>query len=473
MTRRLLLTIAGAVVLLGLVAMAVLLFADVNRFKPRLEAAASDALGMGVRFDGRLGIALFPSFHVSVEDGHILGEHGVDVASAKRVSLWIELLPLLRREFRLRRIELSRPTLSIERDREGRVNVERLKKVAVLLAALDDASVSLSDGKLLYLDRRSGEAFEATDFDLAVSHIRLAGKGNPQAWKDLSLKAELACGEIRTRRLSVSALKVLVDGKDGVFELKPITMRVFGGRAAGSILADLSGPIPLGQVRCSLPRFRIEEFLKTLSPKQAAEGAMDFSSSLSMRGRTTSEMVRSAAGVMSLRGENLVLEGTDLDHALSRFESSQNFKLVDVGAVFFAGPMGLAVTRGYDFGSLFRGSGGNAKISTLVSNWKVERGVAQARDVAMATAKNRIALQGGLDFVNGQFADVTVAVIDAKGCARVRQAIHGSFANPVVEKPRVLKSLAAPVLKLYRRARGVFPAAPCEPFYSGSVAAPR
>jgi AsmA protein len=146
---------------------------------------------------------------------------------------------------------------------------------------------------------------------------------------------------------------------------------------------------------------------------------------------------------------------------------------VDVGAVFFAGPMGLAVTRGYDFGSLFRGSGGNARITTLVSNWKVERGVAQAKDVAMATAKNRIALQGGLDFVHGQFADVTVAVIDAKGCARVRQAIHGSFANPVVEKPRILTSLAGPVLKLYRRARRVFPAAPCEPFYSGSVAAPK
>jgi hypothetical protein len=43
----------------------------------------------------------------------------------------------------------------------------------------------------------------------------------------------------------------------------------------------------------------------------------------------------------------------------------------------------------------------------------------------------------------------------------------------VVEKPRVLPSLAGPVLKLYKQARGLFPAGPCEVFYSGSVAPPK
>ena len=93
--------------------------------------------------------------------------------------------------------------------------------------------------------------------------------------------------------------------------------------------------------------------------------------------------------------------------------------------------------------------------------------------MALATAGNRIALQGGLDFVHRRFADVTVAVIDAKGCATVRQVMRGSFGKPEVEKPRVLMSLAGPVIKLYRQTRGLFPTGPCEAFYSGSVAAPR
>jgi uncharacterized protein involved in outer membrane biogenesis len=471
--KRILLVIGGAVGMLLVLAVAVPLLVDFNGFKPRLEVAASDALGMDVRIGGRLGVGFFPGFHVTVEDGRILSEEGVTVASAKSARFWIGLLPLLRKEVRLRRVELTQPRLSVERDPGGRFNVERLKKAAALLGALDGASVSLSDGALLYADRRSGKGFEANGVDLKVNRLRLAGGRSPRPPEGLSIQAMLACREIRTKDLSVSALQVSVVGKDGVFDLKPVTMRIFGGPLAGSLRADVTGPVAACQIRCSLPRFRIEEFLKTLSPKKAVEGEMAFSASLSMQGKTLGQMVQTAAGEVSLRGENLTLVGNDLDRRLTRFESSQNFNLVDMGAVFFAGPLGLAVTKGYGFASLFRGSGGSSEIRTLVSDWRVERGVAQARDVALATSRNRMALQGGLDFVNGRFVDVTVAMIDAEGCAMVRQVIRGSFAKPVVEKPRAFTSLAGPVLKLYQRTRGLFPAAPCKAFYSGSVAAPR
>jgi uncharacterized protein involved in outer membrane biogenesis len=471
--KRILFTTGSAVGLLVLLALAAPLVVDVNRYRPRLEVAASEALGMDVRVGGRLGMGFFPGLHVTVEDGRILSEQGVVVASAKKASLWIGLLPLFRGEFRLRRIELTEPRLSVERDAEGRCNVEGLRKAAALLGALDGARVSFSNGTLRYADRRSGEVLEATGFDLNVSRMRFREEQGLELLKSLSLKAEIACGEIRTKAVTVSALKVSVDGRDGVLEFKPVTMRIFGGRLVGGIQADCSGLVPACQIRCSLPHFRIEEFLKTLSPQKAAQGAMDFSASLSMQGATMSQMVQTAAGEVSLRGENLSLEGNDLDRRLARFESSQNFNLVDVGAVFFAGPLGLAVTKGYNFASLFRGSGGSSRISTVVSDWRVERGVAQAKDVALATTENRIALQGGLDFVNGRFADVTVAMIDAKGCARVRQAIRGSFRKPVVEKPRVLTSLAGPVFKLYKQTRALFPAGPCEVFYSGAVAAPK
>jgi AsmA protein len=91
----------------------------------------------------------------------------------------------------------------------------------------------------------------------------------------------------------------------------------------------------------------------------------------------------------------------------------------------------------------------------------------------MTTAKNRIALRGGLDFASHRFSDVTVAVVDAKGCAMVRQAIRGSFERPEIEKPQVLTSLAGPVVDIYRKARGLFPERPCEAFYAGSVPPPK
>jgi AsmA protein len=133
----------------------------------------------------------------------------------------------------------------------------------------------------------------------------------------------------------------------------------------------------------------------------------------------------------------------------------------------------LVVTRGYSFSSIFQRSGGSTEIRTLVSDWKVERGIAHAKDVAMATPQNRVALSGGLDLVTQQFDDVTVALIDAKGCSKVQQKIRGPFEKPVVEKPSVLMSVTGPALNLLKKGRALFPGGRCQAFYAGSVAPPR
>ncbi len=469
--KRILVILGGAFGLLLLIALAAPLFLDLNLHKSRVETAASEKLGMNVRIGGRLRMGFFPGFHVSAEDVRILNEQSVAIASSMRTRLGIDLLPLLRKRIRLSSVDLTQPTLSIQRDSRGRSNVERLK--TTLLGALDGAKVSISDGTLHYTDSGSGGAIDAMGVDLKVSRLRFVERTNPQFWKRLSMDAGIACDSIRTGDFSVSEMKASALARNGVVTLEPVTMRVFGGQMAGSLRAEFVGMVPVYQIQCVLPRFRVEEFLKRLSPDKAAAGAMDFTASLTMNGRTRDALMRSATGAMSLRGENLTLIGNDLDRTISRFESSQSFNFVDLGALFFAGPLGLAVTKGYNFASLFRGSGESSQIRSLVSDWGIERGVAHAKDVAMATTKNRLALTGSLDFVNARFDDVTVAVIDAKGCATVRQVIHGSFAQPVVEKPHILTSLAGPVLKLYRQTRGLFPAAPCEAFYSGSVAAPQ
>jgi len=248
-----------------------------------------------------------------------------------------------------------------------------------------------------------------------VRGILLSQGKSADLMKNLSFKAELACAEIRTKDLMLSDFKFSPDVKNGVFDIKPVTMSVFGGQGSGSIQADLSGAVPHYHVEYSLPQFRIEAFYKTLSEQKSVEGAMDFSANLSMQGKTVNDMTQTANGDASLRGENLTLIGSDLDLEFSRYESSQHFNLVDVGAVFLAGPVGLAITKGYDFASILKGSGGNSNIQKITSEWKIEHGVAHAQDVAMATNKNRIALKGGLDFVNRRFDDVTVTLLDAKG----------------------------------------------------------
>jgi uncharacterized protein involved in outer membrane biogenesis len=468
------LTVGVLIGLLVLAAISLFLFLDINAYKPRLEAAASDIMGMEVTAGGRLGISFFPGLLVTAEDMRIRNR-GTDVATAKEARIGVDFLPLLHKEVRINRIALAHPSLSIEKGRDGKFNFEKSEEGRRPSPSLNLAKVSFSDGTLRYADKRTGAKLELGDCSVDVSRLQLSGRESPGVMKNLSLAAELGCGALRTKEYAASDLKVSVAGQRGIFDLKPLTMRVYAGQGSGSIRADFTGAAPLYHVRYSLSQFRIEEFLKHLSPQTSAEGSMDFSANLTMRGETVSKLRQTTAGQISLRGKNLILNGRDLDQAFARFESSQTFNLVDVGAFFFAGPVGLAVTKGYNFASILQGSDGRSEIRTLVSDWKVERGVALSQDVAMATNENRVALQGGLDFVNERFDDVTVALIDTKGCIKAQQKIHGPFKKPVVEQQSTLTSLTGPVVRLLEKVGRLFPGGEgeCEVFYAGSVASPK
>ena len=464
--------ILGLIGLLSLIFVALVFFVDASVYKFRLERAASDALGMEVHVDGRLAITVFPNVHLRFADVRIRNR-GADVAAAKEAGLEIALFPLLHKEVRIMRITLKQPRITIKRSRDGTFNFEKQEEGKKTFLTLAFDNLSLSDGAFLYHDEQSGERFEVQNFKLDTSSARLAGANSAELLKNLAFTAEFACRELKMKGLKFSDVKFTCKGKDGIFALNPVTLRLCGGQGAGSVEMDFSAPIFRYSVRSSLTKFRIEEYLKTYSSKKVAEGPMDFSSHLSMRGNTAREIRQTLGGEVSLHGTNLTLYGSDLDQEFSRYESSQNFNLLDVGAVFLAGPLGLAVTKGYNFASIFRGSGDRSSIGKLCSDWKVERGVAQARDVAMATKENRVALKGRLNFVNERFENVTVALIDARGCTRVQQKVHGPFGKPVVEKPNVLMSLAGPALNLLKQARDLFRGGTCEAFYAGSVAAPK
>lgn len=471
-TSKLVLIAAGGLAALIVLAAAVAAHILRRDARPRLEAAASQALQMEVTVDGEFSVGFFPRLHVALTDVRA-SKDGIEVGSVEEAQVGIALLPLLHKEVRIRAIGLRRLRLAIERDGDGRLNISRSPEAEPGQPSLTVAKISVSDATLVYSNKQTGKVLEATECNLDVSRMRLSSGHEPGLLKNLSLAAKLACGRIQTTELAASDLQISVDGEDGIFDLEPVTMALFGGAGSGKLRADYTGPVPVYQLDYRLEKFRLQDFFRFLSPANAerrnlGEGAMDFTTKLSLRGRSVDELKPSAAGEASLHGENLMLAIGDLDHKFSRYESSQSFNLVDMGAFFFAGPLALGVTKGYDFARIFEGGEGSTAVRVLVSRWRVEHGVAHATDVAMATAKNRVALKGALNFVTARFEDVTVALIDNHGCARAKQKIRGPFSQPEVEQPDVLRTLTGPARALFKEAKDLF-GGKCDVFYAGSV----
>ena len=466
------LALGGVLALLVVASVSLLLFVDADAFRPRLEAAASETLGMEVEVGGASGISLLPRLALTLDEVYVRNR-GTDLLYARQAKVAIGLWALLRDELQVRKVVLTNAVLSIERDSNGRFNYEYAGEAVQPVPALDLANVSISEGTLVYVDKESGKGFESRHCSIAISQLRHPGGARSELMKNLSATARVACRDFRQDGLAGSGLKLSAKGTHGVFDLEPMSIQIFGAEGSGSAKANFSGAVPVYEIHFSLPQFRIEDFFKTRLPKRVADGRMDFSTDLAMQGRTMLQMRQTAAGHFLLRGKDLKVIGRDLDREFDDFESSQTFNLVDVGAFFFAGPLGLAVTKGYNFANLLKESGGSSDIDVLVSDWTIKAGVAEAEDVALATKKNRLALHGRLDFVNQRFDHVVVALIDRKGCAKLRQKIRGTFDEPTIEQPGVLESLAGPAIGLLKKGADLVSSQDCNVFYAGTVAPPK
>ena len=170
----------------------------------------------------------------------------------------------------------------------------------------------------------------------------------------------------------------------------------------------------------------------------------------------------------------------DLDKALSSYETSQEFNLVDLGTFFVAGPIigTIALTvstvalKAYRYGDLYNQTqGGQGVITQFISHWQIKDGVANATDCALATHHNRVALKGRLDLVNKRYDTVTVALLDDKGCAKFTQNLVGPFDSPQIGAVSAVTSLGSQFSDLYRKSKR-FIGVKCKIFYSGAVRQP-
>lgn len=466
----------GIAVFIASVSLAVY-FADISIYKSRVERAVSDALKMDVSIEGKLKITLFPYAGVSMEKLFVKNG-GADFMSADRVRIGLELVPLFRREFRMNELEFVRPVVTVERDERGMFNFERQgqKEPRGGQSAFSFPYIRKAEivhGRLIYSDKKSGAKTALKDIDLTIRNLSADKPGSGGILKHISFEGNFRCREMTAEHFRISDIAFPIKAKDGIFEIAPVTMTSYGAREEGSLKADLTGDVPLFTARYDASGYRLDKLSDALMQKKLLGGETEISLHLVTQGTDLKEMKRKLAGGISMSGDNLSLYSLDLDGLLSKVEKSRNITLFDAGAFLLAGPLGTAITKGYDYAGVFVESrGGQCGVRRLVSKWKIKNGTAETDDVALSTGKNRIAMKGKIDLVGERFENLTVAELDEKGCVRFSQKISGPFDDPHIEKVGFLTSIAAPVLNIFGKTKRILSGGKCEVFYAGSVLHP-
>ena len=467
--------IATGVITVVVLAIILAFLFNIKGFKPQIETAASSALGMDIRIKGGMGINFFPDLGISLKDVSVQNG-GSEVVSIEKIKLGLKLIPLMRGAFQISGVGLIKPVFSIVRNKSGAFNIDG-PGTTQSVTPFAVKRISISQGNLVYTDEKSGGKLEAGDLDVTIRNVSYSGTNSAAPYRNISFAGDGRCKIVKINSFTVTNLVMKTAGDNGIGEVNPVSMNIFGGTGKGSIQVDVTGSLPHYRILYALERFRIEEFLQECYPKKVSqkvmEGLTDFSADVTATGKSVDELKRSLKGDVSLNGENLMLYNLDIDALIQEYARSQNFNLMDVGAFFLAGPFGPALTKSYNSASLYAESkGGKGIIRKLVSVWKVNDGIAVATDVALASKKHRIAMKGELDFVNERFVDVTIAVLNKRGCAAFSQNVNGSFRNPHMEKTSILTSLAGPVLNALDDTWKFFRNQECPVFYSGSVLHP-
>lgn len=453
------------VAVLGLMA-----YARSDAFRTKMQAAASRGMGMQVFLQGTLHIGLLPSPNVTLEDVHVRNR-GVDLGSVDQAYLRFRLWPLLHKDAELETVLLTRPRVLIRKGTDGVLDLLR-STPPVHIRAHGPVEVIATDGVVRYEDAKSDAWAEAEGCDAKVHDIHTEAPDGRRALERLSFSGgDMQCKTVTASKFSGTDLEVsgVALGK-GVYTLGPITLQAFGAEARGSFHADLTGGRDAFIADLKAPGVQIARVLQDFKMRPIAEGRVDLVGHIAYQGQSHHELLQSVQGDVAFHGDDVTLQGYDIDKELTRFERTQRFDLADFVGLFVLDGAGILATKGYDYASLIeKRRGGVSHIHVMTADFEVSQGVVQAKDVAMSTDTHRMAAQGKLDLPTDAFDGVNLGLVDAKGCLIAEVGLAGSIRKPKLQKPSIVKTLAGPVRRVVYKSEDLFTKKGCPVFYDGSV----
>ena len=153
-------------------------YIDWNQFKSRFEQEASLTLGLPVKVKGTAGIRLLPLPSVTFTEVEVgASADSVPVLIANSFKIDIELAPLLKGNVVVVDMQMANPTLNIELDKQGQLDVPEFASPRQELqgAKVSLENITITDGRVKISDARFDRTIEIDDIDANASAKLLTG----------------------------------------------------------------------------------------------------------------------------------------------------------------------------------------------------------------------------------------------------------------------------------------------------------
>jgi AsmA protein len=171
-------------------------FIDIRDYKPEIEKLITDKTGRPFSIGDDLSLSLFPWAGVSFSDaqlGNVSGFAEKEFVSVKSFEVRVKLLPLISKNIQVKRFILNEPSITLVKNKDGRVNWDPIVPAADKTAApkkketseapsagaglpIKDLTVGeciLKNGSAYYIDHSAQTRKEITAVNLNLQNVSL------------------------------------------------------------------------------------------------------------------------------------------------------------------------------------------------------------------------------------------------------------------------------------------------------------
>ena len=411
---------------------------DFNEYKPRILKAVKESTGYEIVIRGDITPSLSP-VGINVFDIEVINPScQPEKPFAKIGSLEIALEPsaLIKKEVRIHYIAIDNAEINIEKNKEGKFNYELVPQVASKGADKkpkdtnatstkkaknettlfwDVTKVFISNSDINYTEPHNNLKLFFDNIDMDMRDI--VYDKNRTKLQGLFFLGNAHIDAINYNDYSLNDISASVEMRDGRIVSESLRYLLFDSLVQGSGKFDFSGKQPKVVLKGKASALKLQNLAKELWKKENLEGFANGDFKLIFFLGDALTFKSTLQGFIQLYGEDVTLKGYDFDKLAAVFDPAQKAS------------KGLNLSS-LAFGALSVLNGGNTLFKQI--NTKVEMGYSELRfsDVAYSTPLHRAALKGSFQLIEDSLKDVSIALLDEKGCASVEQKLSGSLTHP-------------------------------------------
>ncbi|MEA3436326.1 MAG: AsmA family protein, partial [Thermodesulfobacteriota bacterium] len=178
-----------------------------------------------------------------------------------------------------------------------------------------------------YLPPKTGKKSDANkkSGSSETTSKKSGSKTDYSSLRSLILNGSIRAGKVKVNKTVAQDINVKISGKNGVFHINPLTMKLYNGDISGKVTLNVKKNTPQSNIKLKLNNIECEPLIKDILEKDILKGTVKAGVALSMSGDDAEMIMKTLNGKGEFSVKNGAVKGVDLVAMVRNTDSAYGF----------------------------------------------------------------------------------------------------------------------------------------------------